>query len=515
MPNFNYLPELSVELSKNAPVALEYKSKTLNWNEKTFVLNGENKNIKYIDFLEDKNKFDSITVRTTPYTKKQDVYIVPNSEVNKKLYEKFGNFMLFPMVLPPALKTTDEIVKYIVDRGLLHDYSSDFPPEGFQMEPHISYGNKKEAIYSFTKSMHMSPWLKGANKQTVQKKILHTIVFNEFFVYAEKNNDYDITFGEFLNDKNNIATIKDKFTRFELTEHTYRDTINDYFVKNTGMPSSPLKYNVLSTVARRETAKKLSARNALNIVLAGAGAVPKEKKEWEKFRVEVKSNTYGIEEVLENTFASLSNDTSAGFKFNSDNVIPSSNIFLGARINTIISELGDNLSPKDKNEILTLSQSLYDMIKEEKWHYQDSLSTIYNALGYDYLATQIKPTNLMALCRLFLKPSQTLRTSSYLNNISAFITNNLENEKDEEVSLRAKNYSCDFVYEIVMHNSNVVAYKDMLDMDFSAITNEYSTDVEDVTPAMVGNILFTNSELVSGNKYESSPSIERLRTLGF
>ena len=102
-----------------------------------------------------------------------------------------------------------------------------------------------------------------------------------------------------------------------------------------------------------------------------------------------------------------------------------------------------------------------------------------------------------------------------MNNISAFIANNLEKEKGEEVSLRAKNYVCDFVYEMVMHNTDVVAYKDMLNMDFSAITNEYSADVEDVSPAMVGNILFTSSELVSGNKYLSSPNIERLRALGF
>lgn len=520
MSVFKYLPELSVELSSNAPVGLKFKGRTDNWNEKTFILDAKDKNAKYVDFV-DKDRFGVIQLEFSPYGNEQFVFIIPNKEVNKKLYEKFGFFTVCPVVLPPSLKTTDEIVQYVVDRNLIYDYNSGFPPNGFKMEPHISYNENEIETSVFNRGQYLSRWAKVINGQLLQKKILHAIVFNEFLAYAEKQNNYKITLGEFLSNSKNVDTIKDKFTRFELTKHSHRKIVKRYFIENFGPVSSPLKYNILSTVPRRETNKNLTAMVAFNIIVAGSRSDREypydnyDNSYWGKFKVEVKSNTYGIEEVLENTFASLSNDDSIGFNFNGDNVIASSNVFLGSRVNSIIQESDNDLSDNDKNEILTLSKSLYDMIEDKKWVYRDSLSTIYNALGYEYLSTEIRPTNLAAICRLFNKPSQTLRSSSYLNNISAFIANNLANEKDLEMSLRAKNYVCDFIYEIVMHNNDIVAYKDMLSMDFSSVTNEYSNDTEEVSPAMIGNILFTNNNFINDNRYIPSKEIKRLRTLGF
>lgn len=492
MTTFTYLPEIQVELSDNYSVSIigrkDYNASGYTSTE--YFYDNTDEFAKYIPGYRSDSKVTPVRVMNNSQNtyRRSHLYIdvFPDKDICDAIKKETNLATIVPTVIPPAYTTEKEIVKYIIDNELVYDFTDGQIQDGYLISRYLHCINRDGTIEQYQDNSAYAERYKTYNGKNTndyheaQENILHLTVLNEFLHYAIENNDYSINFGEFVSEENNVKGIVDKFSRFEITRNKYTDNLVDFIVYNLGKVRNPLRLKSLKTIKARKQLKVLTAQGVINAIVAATRdydvSDKYKQKHYRKFDIHVKSSTYDIEKTLRDSFMlfndKIDENTSMFKAMNIKNMVT---VILGKRINDyiLLSKDTDSDFKLETSQMLSNCQSLYEMIQKNSWLHEDSLAVMFEAFGYEYLFNRMKPTHLVALCRLFIEPGETLEKTSYLNNIATMITKNIQRE-DKETADRAKDYISEAVYYAVMGLTHVVAHKKLMEMDLYDLTAGFS-----------------------------------------
>lgn len=535
MSKFVYLPEMEVETSSYVavPISAVFLSNK-NYNERKFLYDvGSHKNAKYLSWysLENQKTTISTAINTSfnygePPTKTK-FYVIPDEKVCEKLIEFTGVSTVRPVIVPPEYKTPEEAAKYIVDNGFSYDYQNGVINTGFFSGLYLNIENGKKLspmldIESGYYRLYSNLFKDDA--KYIEQSLLHVILINEFIIKASSSKNMNLKFEEFISDKENVKKVKEKFSKLEFSIGDYSYLIIDTLIKNYyTVNKTPLSFIPYNTIEKREAFYNLTAQVAVDFLIAFDGVgrhfdyiLPKEKQTYYESLQEVKvyKNTYDLKNVVNELFLSLNkNNTTKEDKkkdnnvFNVNNVNTMFKIVFGKQVDNCLEKIFEEKNVDDFNYITDNIGALYQKIENGSKR-NDSITTILNSFGYNYLSNHMKPTNMLALWLLCDETSKTMK-NNYLKNLTKFLDKNLKSLKNDDV--KRKGFIADLIYEINYNLLNVVVY------DFSSEVSIVDNDeeLEKLSLPLVLNMFLNSYDLDEHcDKFNDREIVEKLRFLG-
>lgn len=522
MKNYKYLPELTVRFSDNVSICVEGRKTSQGysyWEKETFSINKNQNGEKYL-FLPKYNKETGIVTLGSGsfygFGQYTNFYVIPNAEVSNILMEKKNTSGVIPTIVPPAYTTPEQIANFLIKGKFVHRYENQMSVSGYNVERMLNHTLGKRTVYFNDNDFILNNYVRTVDKSEAQKRILHTIVLNEFVAYAARKSKMNMKFDDYISDNKNVEHIKEKFSTFNVTYTQHTDAIVKYTAQSFGRIDSPLHFEVLNTLAKREAMRHMTAQNVVDFTVGVTGDYDyTSRKLIEKYepysKIDVLPTTYKIEKVIVDIFNHL-NDAPEKSEYDFFNTTRESvDEMLVDRCKEFFGDYIDNTTRKEAKEVSKNINRLTSMYQPYTRNLP-MLSVVFNALGEEYLTKHIRPTNLFMLSRLFVKPSETLRSSSYLKTIAVMIVDAVDGLENDEYGIRAKDYVCDVIYDIVSMKNKCVVYRGMGTMNLSDMTNNFSYD--DFPPYMISNILFTDYNNLDGiGKFKYDKDIKNLRAV--
>ena len=522
MKNFKYFPELTVQLSDIFTVKLEGKKKSTGYTNSAteeFFIDKNQPGEKYL-FLPNYNKETGSVIvgRGTFYGfGRYTIFnVIPNSEVSNLLLKRKKTSGLIPVIVPPAYTTPEEVVNYLIKGKFSYHYEYQVSTSNYNVERLLNYSVGGASYYFNDNDSTLNNYNPTLNQIEAQKRILHTIVLNEFVSYAKKRNNMKMNFNDYISNNKNVERIKKKFSTFSLSYNEHTRAIVKYAARNSGRVNSPLQFEVLNTMAKRESMRYMTAQNVVDFALGVTDNYDynstTERNYYGLYRsIDIPPSTYKVDKIIVDILNHL-NNSSKKTKYNYFNTKREQvEKMLTSRSNRFFKEYKTSLTKKESNEITRKVNRLTKLYTSYTRNYP-MLSVVFDSLGEDYLKSHIRPTNLFALSRLFIKPSETLGNSSYLKTIAIMIVESVKDLDNDEYGIKAKNYICDIIFDIVSMKNKCVVYRNMGTMSLPEVTNGYS--YEDFPPYMISNILFTEYNNLDGiGKFKYDNDIKALREI--
>ena len=562
---FEYLPGLEFDFS----TVYSYGVKTERVNQfnygdpDKYTIDKNEKNAPYISWFSKENEENILTSLSgfnvakyhyhNSHTNNMYLHVFPNKEIYDKMVKRYKYSTVLPTIIPTAYEDTDAIFEYIVNNKMAYNYKKGFLANGYypSLQLHVSGEKMKRKIFdnfSYKEKAHKSAY-------EAQKQILHTIIMNEFLYQAIVEDDYSLTLEQYLNKKENIEHVKDCLSKFELSPHSHVEKVVKFFSKESYGTCSDkhfLRYSLYQkSIENRQAILPITATSVLNTLNACDT-----KRRFtddpndlflQKYDIIVKNNAYNITDLIkqsvqeanslvvdgaETKAINVSNldCTNASKVVNSEynhDVFTSSNIEdmtrillegrLAACVDGLVSSSEDKtLIVSSVNSISSASQTLSEYVSVKRSNSMvNSLVTVFNAVGYDYLRYRVRPTELAALVRLARVPTLTLSDSKHLSNMLKFFESNLIMDRDDEAYNLSRDYMFGIIYKVVMDMEDVVFDASTVDSSLKEITENFS--VTNVPVEFVCNILFTSFEPKSQPQYNDIKmkiKIDEMRDIG-
>lgn len=538
MAKLRYMPKLSVEISDNVSIPLYAEMKQDGYHHITL----PDERFEFLYGYDDKRHTfknthgqvrDELVFRvekpvTIPIVNhrqnyKMPVDVYPDVEVSKKLYERVGKSSIVPTIIPPAYKEVDEIVDYLFENDLYHDINHHGIMDTFVARRYVNLLQEDNTTALIDTNLcfdSKARYYNPRDARATQEEILHLIVLNEFIGYAEKEDNYSLTLGEYIDNNDTNKHVKQQFEKFEITENSHTFNLIDFLLENIGISNHPLKLSILRNSKRRKCMRYLTARAVIDCVKANVRDYDKNNIEeieyYKTFRVGMKEDAFGIENTLIETFRLFNkpNDSNDLNVFDVVDTMHTSNMLLGKRVSHFFEMARDENSGYDVDSVKLLRNSkvLFELTDSRYGASNNEyLAIAFRLLGYDYLSNHIRPTNLAVLHDMFYHPGDVFPTENHLNHVLKFMEKNIDNE-DSDNYIVSRDYICDLLYHLSIGYENVKLNSRFSTLDLREASNNFSMD--DVPVEFVLDIIVNEKDKKSDkDKYTIEP-LNYLRLIG-